>query len=78
MISSYRGSQLFEIVGLSDEVVAKCFTNTDSRIGGKTFKNLEQESKSIDLFARSNIILMLLNPFKKQLKLVIRINTTTM
>ncbi|MDA9739404.1 glutamate synthase large subunit [Pseudomonadota bacterium] len=55
MISSYRGSQLFEIVGLSDEVVAKCFTNTDSRIGGKTFKNLEQESKSIDLFARSNI-----------------------
>ena len=55
MISSYRGSQLFEIVGLSDEVVAKCFTNTDSRIGGKTFKNLEQENKSIDLFARSNI-----------------------
>ena len=36
-------------------MVAKCFTNTDSRIGGKTFKNLEQESKSIDLFARSNI-----------------------
>ena len=34
-ISSYRGSQLHEIVGLDDEVVEKCFTGTVSRIGGK-------------------------------------------
>ena len=55
LISSYRGSQLFEIVGLSDEVVDKCFTNTDSRIGGKKFKNIEKENRNISLFAKSNI-----------------------
>ena len=33
-ISSYRGSQLFEIVGLNDEIVDMCFTNTVSRIQG--------------------------------------------
>ena len=55
VISSYRGSQLFEIVGLSNEVVDKCFTNTDSRIGGKKFRNLENENRNISLFAKSNI-----------------------
>ena len=55
LISSYRGSQLFEIVGLSNEIVDKCFTNTDSRIGGKNFKNLENENRNISLFAKSNI-----------------------
>ena len=55
LISSYRGSQLFEIVGLSNEVVDKCFTNTDSRIGGKNFRNLENENRNISLFAKSNI-----------------------
>ena len=55
LISSYRGSQLFEIVGLSNEVVDKCFTNTDSRIGGKKFMNLENENRNISLFAKSNI-----------------------
>jgi glutamate synthase (NADPH/NADH) large chain len=38
-ISSYRGSQLFEIVGLDKDVVDLCFTNTTSRVKGKNFKN---------------------------------------
>ena len=38
-ISSYRGSQLFEIVGLNSEIVDLCFTNTESRIGGKEFRS---------------------------------------
>ena len=36
-ISSYRGSQLFEIVGLDEDVVNLCFTNTESS-KGKTLK----------------------------------------
>ena len=33
-INSYRGAQLFEIVGLHEEVVSACFANTPSRIQG--------------------------------------------
>ncbi len=54
-ISSYRGSQLHEIVGLGNSVVEACFTNTISRIGGKTFKSLSQQDKQLHEFAFSNI-----------------------
>ena len=54
-ISSYRGSQLFEIVGLNHEIVNICFTNTASRIEGKNFKDLEQSLRSLDDYARSNL-----------------------
>ena len=53
-ISSYRGSQLFEIVGLNDDVVDVCFTNTVSRIRGKSFDDLDKELRNLDEFARSN------------------------
>jgi glutamate synthase (NADPH/NADH) large chain len=43
-IGSYRSSQLFEIVGLSDEVVNMCFTGTDSRIQGSDFADLESDT----------------------------------
>ena len=36
-IASYRSAQLFEIVGLNDEVVALCFEGSDSRIQGADF-----------------------------------------
>jgi glutamate synthase (NADPH/NADH) large chain len=42
-ISSYRSSQLFEIVGLSDEVVQLCFTGTESRVQGADFSDLEAD-----------------------------------
>jgi glutamate synthase (NADPH/NADH) large chain len=33
-VDSYRGAQLFEVVGLAREVVERCFTGTPSRIEG--------------------------------------------
>ncbi len=40
-IASYRGSQLFEAIGLADEVVDLCFTGVSSRIQGATFDDLQ-------------------------------------
>jgi glutamate synthase (NADPH) large chain len=46
-IASYRSSQLFEIVGLSEEVVALCFTGTESRVQGADFTDLESDTLSL-------------------------------
>ena len=54
-ISSYRGSQLFEIIGLNSDVVDLCFTNTESRIGGKNLGALDKEIKALNDYARSNL-----------------------
>ncbi|GAB6032806.1 hypothetical protein CHUAL_012008 [Chamberlinius hualienensis] len=43
-IQSYKGAQIFEAVGLSPEVVEKCFKGTASRIGGATFQCLAKEA----------------------------------
>jgi glutamate synthase (NADPH/NADH) large chain len=42
-IMSYRGAQLFEIVGLADSVVELCFKGTVSRVQGADFTDLEQD-----------------------------------
>jgi len=42
-IASYRSAQLFEIVGLGDEVVELCFEGSDSRIGGADFADLQAD-----------------------------------
>ncbi|MDS4040659.1 MAG: glutamate synthase large subunit [Candidatus Competibacter sp.] len=42
-INSYRGAQLFEIVGLHEEVVDLCFKDTVSRVQGARFADLEAE-----------------------------------
>lgn len=44
-IASYRGAQLFEAVGLSEEVVELCFKGVASRISGATFDDLEDDQK---------------------------------
>lgn len=44
-ISSYRGSQLFEAIGLADEVVDLCFKGTPCRIKGADFNDLEADQK---------------------------------
>ena len=54
-ISSYRGSQLHEIVGLGDEITDFCFTGSTSNIGGLTFRELQRLSKNNLDFARSNL-----------------------
>ncbi|HWW81501.1 MAG TPA: glutamate synthase large subunit [Steroidobacteraceae bacterium] len=46
-IASYRSSQLFEIVGLSDEIVNMCFVGTESRIQGADFDDLEVDLKQL-------------------------------
>jgi len=46
-ISSYRSSQLFEIVGLADEVVELCFTGTESRVQGADFGDLEADALAL-------------------------------
>jgi glutamate synthase (NADPH/NADH) large chain len=44
-IASYRSAQLFEIVGLSDEIVSLCFEGTDSRIQGADFTDLKRDGE---------------------------------
>ncbi|XP_026328988.1 glutamate synthase [NADH], amyloplastic isoform X2 [Hyposmocoma kahamanoa] len=43
MLQSYRSAQIFEAVGLSEEVIDKCFKGTQSRIGGVNFEILSQD-----------------------------------
>ncbi|MCF7892112.1 MAG: glutamate synthase large subunit [Candidatus Omnitrophica bacterium] len=43
-LSSYRGAQIFESLGLSEEIINKCFCGTTSRIGGLSFDQLAQET----------------------------------
>jgi len=50
-ISSYRSSQLFEIVGLAAEVVQRCFTGTESRVQGADFSDLEADALALATFA---------------------------
>ncbi len=46
-VASYRGAQLFEIIGLDQEVVETCFPSTPSRIGGATFADLEADQRAL-------------------------------
>jgi len=44
-ISSYRSAQLFEIVGLGEDIVKLCFPGTVSRIEGAAFEDLEADQR---------------------------------
>ncbi|MFD2231588.1 glutamate synthase large subunit [Alkalimarinus sediminis] len=44
-IASYRGAQLFEAVGLADEVVDLCFKGVTSRIQGASFYDFQFEQQ---------------------------------
>jgi glutamate synthase (NADPH/NADH) large chain len=43
-LNSYRGSQIFEILGLKNEIVERCFEGTPSRIGGAGFEEIAKET----------------------------------
>jgi glutamate synthase (ferredoxin) len=43
-ISSYRGAQIFEAVGLSEEVMDRCFFGTSSQIGGISLKHIAEDA----------------------------------
>jgi glutamate synthase (ferredoxin) len=42
-VASYRGAQLFEAIGLADDVVETCLAGTPSSVGGVGFAELERE-----------------------------------
>jgi glutamate synthase (ferredoxin) len=42
-VASYCGAQLFDILGLADEVVDRCFAGTASPVGGLGFAELEAD-----------------------------------
>ena len=42
-IQSYQGAQIFEAIGISKEVIAKYFTNTVSRVGGITIRDIQND-----------------------------------
>ncbi|GAA0150375.1 oxidoreductase [Lithospermum erythrorhizon] len=43
-LASYKGAQIFEAVGLSSEVMERCFTGTPSRVEGATFEALARDA----------------------------------
>ncbi|MFW2371765.1 MAG: glutamate synthase large subunit, partial [Gammaproteobacteria bacterium] len=53
-IASYRGAQLYEIVGLHDEVVDICFNNTTSRVQGTDFADIETDTRALTKLAFNN------------------------
>jgi glutamate synthase (NADPH/NADH) large chain len=46
-VGSYRGAQQFELLGLADEVVARCFPGAPSRLQGAGFADLEQDARAL-------------------------------
>jgi len=46
-VASYRGAQLFEIVGMHEEVVELCLKGTVSRISGANFADFEADQQKL-------------------------------
>ncbi|ACY98411.1 MULTISPECIES: glutamate synthase large subunit [Thermomonospora] len=42
-VASYTGAQIFEAIGLGEEVIERCFTGTTSRLGGVGFDVIARE-----------------------------------
>ena len=42
-LRSYRGAQIFEVIGLSQEVVDRCFTGTPARLGGIGLREIGED-----------------------------------
>lgn len=43
-VSSYRGAQIFEAIGINSSVINRCFTGTPSRLSGIGFEHIAAES----------------------------------
>ncbi len=50
-IASYRGAQLFEVVGMHESVVAMCLKGTVSRVSGANFSDFEDDQKKLNRLA---------------------------
>jgi len=47
-VASYRGSQLFEAIGIDEEVTEMCFKGTTSRIAGAGFSDFDQDQRFLN------------------------------
>jgi glutamate synthase (NADPH/NADH) large chain len=54
-LSSYRGAQLFEIIGLAPEVVELCFPGMPSRVGGANFDDLQHDATVLAALADDSL-----------------------
>ncbi|MFP6807060.1 MAG: glutamate synthase large subunit [Pseudomonadales bacterium] len=65
-LQSYKGAQIFEAVGLAEEIIDRCFTGTASRVQGVNFdvlyKEMEQRHEIGFPLKPSNLIPILPNP----------------
>ncbi|MBL7004149.1 MAG: glutamate synthase large subunit [Gammaproteobacteria bacterium] len=50
-IASYRGAQLFEIVGIHSDVVNQCFIGSTCRIDGISYDDIEADQKALSKLA---------------------------
>ncbi|MEO6186097.1 MAG: glutamate synthase large subunit, partial [Steroidobacteraceae bacterium] len=55
-IASYRSGQLFEIIGLGNDVVDMCFRGTQSRIKGANFDDLQEDQERLAKRAWNNML----------------------
>ena len=46
-LQSYKGAQVFEAVGLDDEIMERCFTGTSSRIKGSDFSAIYEDMANL-------------------------------
>ena len=63
-LQSYKGAQIFEAVGLADEIINRCFVGTASRVQGVNFDVLIEESNrrhSIGFPAKESELIPVLN-----------------
>ena len=55
VLNSYQGAQIFEVLGLGEDVMDFCFTGSKSRIGGIGFKEIADESLIRHLAAHADL-----------------------
>ncbi|MQL72876.1 hypothetical protein Taro_005221 [Colocasia esculenta] len=56
-LASYKGAQIFEALGLSSEVIEKCFNGTPSRVEGATFEILARDALRLHEMAFASRVL---------------------
>jgi glutamate synthase (NADPH/NADH) len=64
-LQSYKGAQVFEALGLQDEVMERCFTGTSSRIKGADFTVLFNDIRTLHQRAyppQTDVVPMVPNP----------------
>ena len=58
-IASYRNSGLFDVIGLSDEIVDNCFTGAHSDLAGLGYEDIEEriEKSHFNAFKKQGTML---------------------